>query len=668
MKLKNMRNFIKLFYLVFVLILSSNSVMAENVIPEAKVYNETSIVNVIGQLDSTEADNIVTLLLKDTASGALKHIAETRILSDGFYRIKFKYSGDASKCELSVRQGTKDVTNTVIEAISKEEALVYSIDTQNSVTDTQVNINISNMFNIYGETYTAVIAYYDINGVLINAKLNPQKEVGFDFTEDGISADRPENTKTIKVFLWNSLEKAIPLCDAYVDGIENNISSLSIQVGADETSRRFVWYNGILNVGARLQYALKSDYDADGGFTEENSIIVVGTTEVPAGNIYNTSCKAEITDLELGTTYVYRVGNNQSFDENVYEFNTYANLDQKQSFNIVSDIHFHSETSSTTWQNTMQKMLEYTPELSFIMSTGDNVSEYNMNYYSAEQGDNLKNIAQINEKEFKNLFDAQLMKSIPFVSTLGNHEVQYFTGTNSDYVSVSQYHYNLPNESETARMLKNSNGDFWFRNGDVLVIGINDFSRTWGAMKNLSVENHANFIETACQANTDAKWRVLVNHVPGYTYWGKDTDNESTKLQEACKTYCDLYDIDVMFSGHEHAFSRTYQIYNGEVVDTEKLVDGDSITDPVGTVYYTVPAATDMGGTSVASDTDFFRAYGTNVGAAKQIDGFDGIVYSSPMFTNVTVDETGEKSAMTINVVRSDKLSAVDTYTIYKTK
>ena len=90
---------------------------------------------------------------------------------------------------------------------------------------------------------------------------------------------------------------------------------------------------------------LKSDYDADGGFTEENSIIVVGTTEVPAGNIYNTSCKAEITDLELGTTYVYRVGNNQSFDENVYEFNTYANLDQKQSFNIVSDIHFHSETS-----------------------------------------------------------------------------------------------------------------------------------------------------------------------------------------------------------------------------------------------------------------------------------------------------------------------------------
>ena len=118
----------------------------------------------------------------------------------------------------------------------------------------------------------------------------------------------------------------------------NEVKDLVIHPGCDETKRRFTWYNTQKVSGARLQYALKTEYETEGGFTDKNSTIVEGRCEIPYMNKTDLSCKAEIEDLELGTEYVYRVGSCDFFDDNIYSFKTHK-VDKKQVFAVISDIH-----------------------------------------------------------------------------------------------------------------------------------------------------------------------------------------------------------------------------------------------------------------------------------------------------------------------------------------
>ena len=55
------------------------------------------------------------------------------------------------------------------------------------------------------------------------------------------------------------------------------VEALSLQMGAAEDERRFVWLQHPDFPGARVRLATLSDYERDGGFTESNSRTVIGT-------------------------------------------------------------------------------------------------------------------------------------------------------------------------------------------------------------------------------------------------------------------------------------------------------------------------------------------------------------------------------------------------------
>ena len=57
------------------------------------------------------------------------------------------------------------------------------------------------------------------------------------------------------------------------------VEALSLGIGAREDERRFVWLQSPAFAGARVCIAPLALYERDGGFTEENSKTVYGTTE-----------------------------------------------------------------------------------------------------------------------------------------------------------------------------------------------------------------------------------------------------------------------------------------------------------------------------------------------------------------------------------------------------
>ena len=471
---------------------------------------------------------------------------------------------------------------------------------------------------------------------------------------------------THKVTLNRAYEKADSAKRVYAQ---------SIQVGATERERRFVWTSE-RNTEAYVRYALKSAYDADGGFTEANTTVVQGTVTDMYGEATRKSCKVRAEGLELGKEYVYSVGGDYGFEEKVYTFKTQDNLDEHQSFNIISDVHMKHVTGTSAsdiqkqidkFQKALAQMLAYTNDLSFVVSTGDNVSQYAMSLANPYDTYHI-----IGHNEHEMVFAPELLKTIPFASTMGNHEANVTSAIKPD-ASVSGYYYDMPNEQgNSGRYEDYSSGNFYFRNGNVLIIGVNVRASAWGNSSNTSGAVAREFVKAACEANTDAKWRILVNHVPAYSYLGnRASDQEMGMMEEIICSICDDYDIDIMFSGHHHAFSRSYPISGHNVLKEEEVTttepNGDKIsksTDPTGTVYYNVPSAMDHAFTEVEPTyKDYLSAWGLTASAARDVEGFDGISYYSPMYVNCQTNG----DTLTVRLILSATNAVLDTYELTKT-
>ena len=447
----------------------------------------------------------------------------------------------------------------VFSLINSTIAFAYEDDTKLKIIDLKADTLIKCGTNIYelkkqysvDEGYVIKLAAYDENNILLATSSDDDYRLKF-----------PKEFAKINAFVWRTYSE---------NG--NKITALSLQVGTNETEKRLVWYNTKSAGGGKVQYALKSDYDRDGGFTDANSKVVVAREEAPVGNNDNLSYKAILSDLTLGEKYIYRVGGKDSYSEKTYEFDN-QNPNDKNVFNVISDLHFIAWDYDSVkdpkvlskvnlLQNTWQTMLNLNPELSFVVSTGDNVSQANMGYSSGAESELYRTKA---EMEMEALFSASVMKSVPFASTLGNHEARNVsTDTPNSFASVTKYHYNLPNDDGYSghHVDCNTSGNFWFRNGDVLIIGITATRHSKGSMIGTTAAVNEKFIKSACEANKDAKWKILINHVPAYAVVaGFD---ESVDMRNVyADMHLDNYDIDAVFTGHSHAFSRSKQLLTND--------------------------------------------------------------------------------------------------------
>lgn len=376
----------------------------------------------------------------------------------------------------------------------------------------------------------------------------------------------------------------------------SNYEHVSLTPGADETQLNYAWYSHTVET-PKVRVATKQNMD--GAIEFEGT----QTEAVTIDGVKYYSNKVIVKNLKEDTNYYYQVMQNGKWqDAEVYTTKSFSEF----SFLYVGDpqigasknqtsteqekmVSVGNEVSSTAadnlaarndgynWNNILNDAVKDHSNVSFIVSAGDQVN------------------AGKNEREYAAYLGADALTSLPVATTIGNHD------------SVSnQYslHFNNPNafSSKDANYIQGqteAGTDYYYSYGNVLFIVLDT--------NNYNCATHENVMKKAISENKDAKWRIVVFHQDIFGSGYDHSDSDGMVLRTQLTPLMDKYDIDVVLQGHDHTYSRTYQLQGdgkdhtayGKDVDMKsadyitqnncyQIVDdteSGTVVNPKGTVY-----------------------------------------------------------------------------------
>ncbi|MGN0484239.1 MAG: fibronectin type III domain-containing protein [Lachnospiraceae bacterium] len=348
---------------------------------------------------------------------------------------------------------------------------------------------------------------------------------------------------------WNDASEDATAWNAYKANWETtsqNFEHVSLTPGKNETTLNFAWYSKTAETPqvrfAKSKEALETAQAVTGAQTAI-------TIEALQGYYSN---KVSISGLEENTTYYYQVFQDGAWQEP----QTFATKSfSKFSFFYVGDPQIgacKSQTSSEdekmveagtspsdtlaarndayNWNKVLKQATAAHPEASFMVSAGDQVND------------------ATNEMEYAGYLGADALTSLPVATTIGNHDSK-----SENY----QLHYNNPNAFTAADTgyvegQTKAGTDYYYTYGNTLFIMLDT--------NNYNCATHENVIKKAVAENPDAKWRVVTFHQDIYGSGYDHSDSDGIVLRTQLTPLMDKYNIDVVLQGHDHTYSRSYQL------------------------------------------------------------------------------------------------------------
>ncbi|MBR3768032.1 MAG: metallophosphoesterase [Clostridia bacterium] len=251
---------------------------------------------------------------------------------------------------------------------------------------------------------------------------------------------------------------------------------------------------------------------------------------------------ADMADLSPDTEYEYTCGNDINRSD-VYKFRSAEKDAIKFSFLCLSDVQTGGPNPPADYSvlgEIVKKILAEHPECKFILTAGDNT-----------------NCGQT-DVQWTGLFEGLkgIMESIPVMFCMGNHDdmgfEDYFTFTGKYYSEhatyfTNQLRFSYPENGPEGWVVPN----YSFRYGNTMfaVTGTSGFEyiNEW-------------LIKTADES--DATWKFSAHHFP-VCYSGPNLECYETypPMKEGIEKY------DIMFSGHEHSFARSFPRRNDGLYD-----------------------------------------------------------------------------------------------------
>lgn len=378
-------------------------------------------------------------------------------------------------------------------------------------------------------------------------------------------------------------------------------------VGSDETELNLTWHAA--KDAAYPEVKLSKNADMSGAVTFSGE-----TAE--AENEEQLVCRVTMTGIEENTVYYYSYHSEKGWSEPAkYEskgFDSYKMM-------VIGDIQIGGQTTDNpdeqsrigyVWQSVLETALSNNPDISFLLSPGDNTS-------TGKSAD-----------EWQTLMMPTYVPSLPMALAIGNHDKKGM---------AYNYYTNMPNEYY-GEYFEGLDRDFWFRYGDVLYLV---FDATSG-----DAADHRAMAEEAVRLNPDAKWRIATMHQALYGAGYSMLDPETLILLNGVfQPIFEMYSIDFVFTGHSHLQGRSKFIRSGMIVGEAK--SGETYVNPKGTIYLNSNACC---GSGKATD-NLFSAYTFEEG--------DVTTYSTVEF---------EGDSMTVKTFRGDNNELLDSITIVKTK
>lgn len=383
----------------------------------------------------------------------------------------------------------------------------------------------------------------------------------------------------------------------------SNYEHVSLTPGANETQLNYAWYSHTVET-PKVRIATKQNMD---GATEFEG---TQTEAVTIDGVKYYSNKVIVKNLKADTNYYYQVMQNGKWqDTETYTTKSFSEF----SFLYVGDPQIGASKNQTSTEQ--EKMVSAGNEVS--SSAADNLAARNDGYnwnnilndavkdhsdvsFIVSAGDQVN--AGKNEREYAAYLGADALTSLPVATTIGNHD------------SVSnQYslHFNNPNafSNKDANYIQGqteAGTDYYYSYGNVLFIVLDT--------NNYNCATHENVMKKAISENKDAKWRIVVFHQDIFGSGYDHSDSDGMVLRTQLTPLMDKYDIDVVLQGHDHTYSRTYQLQGdgkdhtayGKDVDMKsadyitqnncyQIVDdteSGTVVNPKGTVYLEANSAT----------------------------------------------------------------------------
>ena len=416
--------------------------------------------------------------------------------------------------------------------------------------------------------------------------------------------------KTTRSFL--SVVFALTLVCSSLSGIATSwaadpleVSYLTLAPGSDETMMNFSWHTT-----DRSDSPVVRIWSGTGVAAEFTGTCSTSTSSLST-KYYN---RVTVTGLVANTTYTYQLGDGNGNWS--IEYSTSTKSSDSFSYLVFGDPQTAAQADGIGWANTLALALAEFPDLAFMASTGDNIDSNTTAQY--------------------NYFftPAQTFSSLPLAVCMGNHE-----GSSTNPHAF----YNPPNAD--------SNQNYWYRYGDVLFLVWNCTTGNAAGMRT--------FLTNATAANPDAQWTILNFHYDVYGQGSSHALSDGKNYRDSYVAVIDEFDIDVVFNGHDHSYSRSVPMIwsgsastsNNEGMQPETFDANGASVDPTGTVYFSLNSASGQKYYTLVAK----QAYTAAMNQANR-----------PNFSIVDIT-TSTFTCSTYQVNTDNTTTMIDTYTIVKT-
>lgn len=342
--------------------------------------------------------------------------------------------------------------------------------------------------------------------------------------------------------------------------------------------------------------------------------------------------EVKLTNLEPGSTYYYRVGN-----EKYGWWSETGTITTADGGKNVTFIHAADPQSQTvdqynrSWVKVLGAAFDAYPDTDFIVSTGDLV----------DHGDNSKQWSMMFDTASDKLMNSFLM------SASGNHEGK---GTNA--LADRFVLPNAPKQDTTSGVYYS----FDYNNVHIAVLNTNDLNS-----KNALSDEQTKWLKNDMQSS-DAQWKFVALHKAVYSNGSHYDDKDVKALRKQLSVLMPELGVDMVLQGHDHVYLRTGVMDNNKVVDTfVQYLEKDgayykSFVQPQGSIYEisgTSGVKTYLVKDKKATDKEFPRAEKMVAVDAPMFSAFeikDGVLY----FAAYTVAEDGMARAVDRIAIQKD--------------
>lgn len=300
--------------------------------------------------------------------------------------------------------------------------------------------------------------------------------------------------------------------------IRNNYEQIALTPGENATKMNFAWYCvteeipkiKLMDSQGRVIQEVQGQQNLANKetITENDNVITLIPNKVTvSGLAENTSYQYQYyLDGAWSDTYTFETKSTENFSV-MYVGDPQIGASVGQDDNSKE---YHAMNDAYNWNHTLSSALSAHSNVSFILSAGDQINQTSV----SKDADKLEQ-----QIEYAGFLSSPLLRSMPVATTEGKTD----SGT-----------------------------DYYFTYGNTLFVSIDT--------NNYNCATHENVIKEAVEANPDATWRVLMFHQDIYGSGYDHSDSDGIVLRTQLTPIIDKYDFDAVLQGHDHTYSRTYQL------------------------------------------------------------------------------------------------------------